>query len=99
MAEIPCFKNLDEAAKFWDTHDFEDYVEHTEPVTVTVKIARRTKTLTVSLDRVDFRRIEELAAKRGVRAEAIVSSWLRERARKESRGAARRPRLPATRHR
>ncbi len=84
MADIPRFKTLEEAAKFWDTHDFEDYVEDTEPVTVKVKIARRTRTLTVPLDRVLFRRIEALAAKRGVRPETIVSSWLKERARKES---------------
>ncbi len=84
MANIPRFKTLEEAAKFWDTHDFEDYVEDTEPVTVKVKIARRTKTLTVPLDWVVFRRIEALAAKRGVRTETIVSSWLKERASKES---------------
>jgi len=84
MAKIPRFKTLEAASKFWDTHDFEDYVEDTEPVTVKVKIARRAKTLTVPLDGMVFRRIQAVAAKRGVPAETIVSSWLRERVKKES---------------
>jgi hypothetical protein len=41
-AEIPTFKTLGEAAIFWDTHDFEDYVDNTEPVSFQVKIPRRT---------------------------------------------------------
>jgi hypothetical protein len=41
MAKIPEFKTLDEAAAFWDTHDFEDYIDDTEPVTFEVKITRR----------------------------------------------------------
>ena len=34
MAKIPKFKSLEEAADFWDTHDFEDFVAETEPVTI-----------------------------------------------------------------
>jgi hypothetical protein len=46
MAKIPKFKTLEEAAEFWDTHDFEDYVDDTEPVTITVRIPRRKRCLT-----------------------------------------------------
>ncbi len=49
MAEIPTFKTLAEAALFWDTHDFEDYVDHTEPVSFQVKIPRRTAKNTIRL--------------------------------------------------
>jgi hypothetical protein len=84
MAKIPRFRSLERAAKFWDTHDFEDFVEDTEPVTVTVTIPRRRKTLKVPIDLKIYRQIEALAAKRRVRAETIVSRWLRERARQES---------------
>ena len=80
MAKIPQFKTLEEAAEFWDTHDFEDYIDDTEPVTITVKIPRRKKTLTVPLDLKVYEQIEDLAAKRGVRAEKMVSSWLKEKA-------------------
>ena len=84
MGKIPQFSTLDEASKFWDAHDFEDYVEDTKLVAVKVKISRQTRTLTVPLDSMVFKRIEALAAKRGVRAEVIVSSWLKERVKKES---------------
>lgn len=42
MAEIPAFQTLAEASAFWDVHDFEDYVDDTEPVNFQVKIPRRT---------------------------------------------------------
>ncbi|MBI4606140.1 MAG: hypothetical protein HY721_29590 [Planctomycetes bacterium] len=84
MAKIPRFSSLEEAAKFWDTHDFEDYVGDTQPVALKVKSPRRTRTLTIPVDGSVLRRIEALAARRGVRAEAIVSSWVKERARKEA---------------
>ncbi len=38
MAKIPEFATLEEAAAFWDTHDFEDYREDTEPVTFEVNL-------------------------------------------------------------
>ena len=84
MAKIPRFKTLEQAARFWDTHDLEDFIEDTEPISMTVKIARRRKTLTVPIDLKIYRQIEALAAKRGVRAETIVLSWLKEKARKEA---------------
>jgi len=74
MAKIPKFQSLDEAAQFWDTHDFEDYVSDTEPVAINVRIPRRQKTLTVPLDLKVYQRIEALAAKRGVRIEKMVSA-------------------------
>lgn len=83
MAKIPKFKTLEEAAEFWDTHDFEDYVDDTEPVTVTVKIPRRKKTLTIPIERKVYERIEALAAKRGMSPEKMVSAWLKEKTKEE----------------
>lgn len=85
MAEIPKFETLEEAAEFWDTHDFEEFVDDTQPVSITVKIPRRKRTLTVPLDLKVFQQIEALAAKRGVRVESMVSAWLTEKASVESR--------------
>ena len=85
MAKIPKFKTLEEAAEFWDTHDFEDYVSDTKPVTIAVRIPRRKITLTIPLDLQVYQRIEALAAKRGVRIEKIVSAWLKEKSLAESR--------------
>ncbi len=80
MKRIPKFKSLEDAAEFWDTHDFEDYVADTEPVAITVRISRRQKTLLVPLDLKTYQQIEALAAKRGIPVEKMVSAWLREKA-------------------
>ena len=86
MAKIPNFKSLDEAADFWDTHDFEDYVDDTEPVEITVRIPRRRKTLTIPLDLRVYERIEAMAAKRRVPVEKLVTAWLKEKAMASSAG-------------
>ena len=85
MAKIPHFNSLDEAAEFWETHDFEDYVNDTEPVAITVRIPRRAKTLTIRLELAVYERIAQLAAERGIPLEKLVSAWLKERATIESR--------------
>lgn len=80
MAKIPDFKTLDEAAVFWDTHDFEDYVEDTEPVVFEVKIPQRKKSLTIWVEPDVYKRIEALAASQSMLVESLVSSWLKEKA-------------------
>jgi len=80
MAKLPKFKSLDEAAEFWDTHDFEDYVDETEPVAFAVRIPRRKTTLQIPLDLRVYERIEALAAKRRVPVEKLVATWLKEKA-------------------
>lgn len=79
------FQSLEEAAEFWDTHDFEDYVSDTEPVTIAVRIPRRRMRLTVPLDLKLYQQIESLATQRGVRVEKMVSAWLKERVLTESK--------------
>jgi predicted DNA binding CopG/RHH family protein len=79
MAKIPEFKTLDEAAAFWDTHDFEDYVDDTEVVTFEVHIPRQRKSLTIPVEPQVYEQIKALAARRGVRVESLVSSWLKEK--------------------
>lgn len=83
MAKIPEFKTLDEAAAFWDTHDFEDYVDDTEVVTFEVHIPRRRKSLIIPVEPQIYEQIEALAAHRGVQVESLVSSWLKEKANSE----------------
>ena len=84
MAKIPEFKTLDEAAAFWDTHDFEDYVDDTEVVTFEVHIPRWRKSLTIPVEPQVYEQIEALAARRGIRVESLVSSWLKEKAGSET---------------
>lgn len=79
------FQSLEEAAEFRNTHDFEDYVSDTEPVTIAVRIPRRRMRLTVPLDLKLYQQIESLATQRGVRVEKMVSAWLKERVLTESK--------------
>ena len=83
MVKIPEFKTLDEAAAFWDTHDFEDYVDDTEVFTFEVHIPQRRKSLTIPVEPQIYEQIEALAARRGVQVESLVSSWLKEKASSE----------------
>ena len=31
---IPCFASREEEADFWDTHDFTDFIDETEPIRI-----------------------------------------------------------------
>ena len=84
MAKIPKFKSLEEAAAFWDVHDFEDYRGDTEPVALTVRIPRRTKVLAIPLDLRTYQQIEALAARRGIGMDKLVSKWLKDKLLAES---------------
>lgn len=86
MAKIPNFKTLEEAADFWDTHDFEDYVDATEPVALSVRIPRRGATLTIPLGLKLYQRIAALAEERDVSVEKLISTWVRQRVAAESGG-------------
>jgi hypothetical protein len=79
MAKIPKFKSLEEAAEFWDTHDFEDYRNDTEPVTIRVRLGRAKRMLTVPVPLTMYEQIEALAAKQGIRVEKLVAGWLKEK--------------------
>ncbi len=80
MKKIPKFKTLDEAAAFWDIHDFEDFVGDTERVKIAVRISPGQKYLAIPVDLKVYKRLEALAAKRGVRVEKLAAAWLREKA-------------------
>ena len=85
MAKIPKFESLDEAAEFWDTHDFEDYVDDTEPAAIHVRIPRRKKILAIPLELKLYQQLEGLAAAQGVGVEKLVAAWLKEKAMAKSR--------------
>ncbi len=86
MAKIPNFKTLEEAADFWDSHDFEDYVAATESVTVSVRIPRRQTTLRIPLGLKLHERIAALAEERNVSVEQLISAWLKQKVAAESTG-------------
>ena len=78
MAKIPKFKTLEAIAEFWETHDFEDYVDDTEPLAIQVRIPSRKKVLTVNLPVGVYQGIESLASQKGLKIQDMVAGWLKE---------------------
>ncbi|MBI4772466.1 MAG: hypothetical protein HY784_19055 [Chloroflexi bacterium] len=39
--KIPEFDTFEDIAEFWDTHDFSDYIDETEPVEIEVNLGNR----------------------------------------------------------
>ena len=85
MAKIPHFATLEEAARFWDTHDFEDYVDDTRAATLAVNSSQQEATLSVPVPLGVYERIEALAAQRNMSVEKLVRAWLEEKALEASR--------------
>jgi hypothetical protein len=84
---LPDFKNRQEMAEFWDTHDFADYWAEFKPVKVQVS-----KNLTSSLNiRLDPKSLDELrkkAQKKGVGPTTLARMWILEHLRARSPASA-----------
>ena len=81
---IPEFRNREEEAEFWDTHDVTDYLDELRPVRVRAMPALSTG-MTVRLDPGDREVLGRIAAERGVGPSTLVRMWIKERLRDESR--------------
>ncbi|MDQ3655169.1 MAG: BrnA antitoxin family protein [Chloroflexota bacterium] len=80
---IPSFKNIEEEAEFWDTHDTADFPDEFELVNVTIggDLAER---LTIRLDGADRAELTRRARAKGVGPSTLVRMWVKERLDQES---------------
>lgn len=82
MIELPDFKNDEEAAAWFDTHDTAVYMDSLEEVTESFDVVRTsfpTKPMDVRL-RADFlEAIQQAAEREGVPYQMLVQRWLREK--------------------
>ncbi|MEQ8224285.1 MAG: CopG family antitoxin [Candidatus Eremiobacterota bacterium] len=85
IINIPKFTTDKEAANFWDTHSFEDYVEDTKKAEIEF-VHTPKKTLTVRLDPVDVEMVQKLAHYKGLSYTALIRMWIKENLRKEVKG-------------
>ena len=69
------FQTLDQAGRFWDTHDLSDYWNQTEDATISFQLKRRRHL--VSITPTIARDLRAAAKSRGVSAETIANRWLR----------------------
>ena len=77
MKRIPKFKNDEEAAKFWDTHSFEEYHQDTEEAEIRF-IKKPKKAITVRLDPNDIKTVERIAERKGLSYTSLIRMWIKE---------------------
>ena len=71
-----------EIGEFWDSHDLGDFWDQTRPVEFDVDLQR--EVILLPLDRELSEKVAELARKKGVRIETLLTSWVQEKLSKES---------------
>lgn len=80
---IPSFRNIEEEAAFWDTHDTSDFSDEFTPVDVEVTNGLAEK-LTLRLDRADREALTRFARKKGVGPSTLVRMWIKEHLEQEA---------------
>ena len=80
MKKIPKFKTDEEAARFWETHSFEDYYKDTKQTDIGF-VKRPKKTIAIRLDPDDIKAVQVIAQ----RYTALLRMWIKEHLTKESR--------------
>ena len=84
MKKIPKFKTDEEAARFWETHSFEDYHRDTKEAEIGF-VKRPKKTIAIRLDPDDIKTVEVIAERKGLSYTALLRMWNKEHLAKESR--------------
>ncbi len=84
MKKIPKFKTDKEAARFWETHSFEDYYRDTIEAGIGF-VKKPKKTIAIRLDPDDIKRVEVIAHRKGLSYTALLRMWIKEYLEKESR--------------
>lgn len=77
---IPKFANLEEEARFWDTHDTTDFEDEFKPVKV--RFAKNlSQGITIRLDHGTLERLRTEAYAKGIGPTTLARMWLKERLR------------------
>lgn len=84
MKKIPKFKTDDEAAKFWETHGFEDYHRDTKEAEIRF-VKKPKKAITIRLDSDDIKTVEVVAHRKGLSYTSLLRMWIKEQLTKETR--------------
>ena len=80
ISKIPKFKNLEEEAKFWDTHSFTDFEDELEEVDLMFDLEKeKTNTLVVRVQKKFKESLEKIAMKKGLNVSTLARMWLIEK--------------------
>ena len=81
---IPQFKNEDEEAKFWATHDTTEYFDTSKPLYIDFpNLKPTTKTITLRIPVMLLNTIRKIANKKDVPYQSLIKIFLDEKARQE----------------
>lgn len=74
---LPDFQSREEMAKFWDTHDFTDYMDEFKPVRV--RFAKKlSEGITIRLDAETLSELRSRAREKGVGPTTLARMWVLE---------------------
>lgn len=80
---IPQFKNREEEASFWDTHDVADYWHDFEPVDIDFQLDRpKEDNIVVRVQRPIKQRLEKIAKRKGLNISSLTRMWILEKLQK-----------------
>jgi predicted DNA binding CopG/RHH family protein len=82
MKRIPKFKTDEEAARFWESHRFQDYYKDTKEAGLKF-VKRAKKTVAVRLDPDDIKSVEKIAERKGLSYTSLLRMWIKEHLNKE----------------
>lgn len=79
-SRIPIFKNLEEEARFWDTHSITDFEDEFEDVDLVIDLQRpKNETLILRLQKEIKGKLEYVAKRKGLSVSSLVRIWLMEK--------------------
>lgn len=87
MKKIPTFKTDEEAARFWETHSFEDYRRDTKEAEIRF-IKKPKRTIAIRLDPNDIKSVEKIAELKGLSYTSLLRMWIKEHLSKEIKSVA-----------
>ena len=77
-SKIPTFKNYEEEAQFWDTHDFTEFPGEFKPVKV--KFAKNlSQDIIIPFDAKTLTLLRKKADMKGVEPTALAHTWIMDR--------------------
>lgn len=79
-SKIPEFKNIEEEARFWDTHSITDFEDETEDVEIVWEVEEpRDETVVLRVQKGVKESLKRAARRRGLNVSTLARMWLIEK--------------------